>query len=95
MKSNDNWLTRTIKEALKEQIVKEEVDEQESKYQKSDADNEEMEIEVDKIKHIQSKLSQKILSILEKNFTDIEEKKIVRRFVAEWYVKTIRKLPQA
>ena len=95
VKPADTWLTRTIKEALKEPIVKEEVDEQESEHQESDADNEEMEVEADKIKDIQSKLSQKILPILEKHLTDTKEKKIVRSFVAECYVKTIRKLPHA
>lgn len=54
-----------------------------------------MEVEADKIKDIQSKLSQKILPILEKHLTDTKEKKIVRSFVAECYVKTIRKLPHA
>lgn len=55
----------------------------------------ELAIEADKIKDIQTKLSEKILPILEKHLTDTKEKKIVRSFVAECYVKTIRKLPHA
>ena len=51
--------------------------------------------EADKIKDIQTKLSTKILPILEKHLTDTKDKKVIRGFVAECYVKAIRKLPHS